>query len=67
MNKVHRVFNIKDTVNKAIRYVKANPCIICTNMYLCGAKHKKTCKVRRQLIFRLYPVKEIDKEEIWGR
>lgn len=59
-----KCFNIKDTVNKAIRWVKANPCSICANRDLCSTKHKKTCKVRRQLVLRLHRIKEIGQDEV---
>lgn len=56
--------DIKDTVNKAIKYVKSNPCCICSLEGRCGVKYKGTCKVRRQLMIRLCWVKEIGQDEV---
>jgi len=56
--------DIKDTVNKAIRYVKYNPCCICSLEGRCGVKYKGTCKVLRQLRIRLFSVKEIGRDEV---
>jgi len=46
------------TVNQAIRFVKSNPCCICSNESFCGVKYKGTCKVWRGLKLKLLAVSE---------
>lgn len=45
-------------VNKAIRFVKSNPCCICSRESFCEVKYKSTCKVWRELKLKLLVVSE---------
>lgn len=45
-------------VNQAIRFVKSNPCCICSNESFCEIKYKGTCKVWRDLKSKLLVVSE---------
>lgn len=62
---MNRVTDIPETVNQAIRYVKSDPCCICS--YECkdgscrvGVKYKGTCKVYLQLKSRLSVISEME-------
>lgn len=63
-----RVTDVSETVNQAIRFVKAYPCTICsyesskTHKCLAGVKYKGTCKVYRELSCRLSCVKEMEEK-----
>jgi hypothetical protein len=48
----------KQIVNQAIRFVKSNPCCICSNESFCDVKYKSTCKVWRVLKSKLLDVSE---------
>lgn len=50
--------NTTQTVNQAIRFVKSNPCCICSRESFCEIKYKGTCKVWRELKSKLYVVSE---------
>ena len=44
--------------NQAIRFVKNNPCCICSQESFCDVRYKGTCKVWRELKLRLLDIKE---------
>lgn len=44
--------------NQAIKFVKGNPCCICSCESFCDVKYKGTCNVWRELKSRLLDVKE---------
>lgn len=52
--------DIPKTVNMAIRFVKDNPCAICSLEEGCKTKYKGTCVIWRELKARLTNVKEIE-------
>ena len=45
--------------NQAVRYVKSNPCCICSWEGACGVKYKGTCQIARFIRFSLYSGQEI--------
>lgn len=45
-------------VSQAIRFVKSNPCCICSCESFCDVKYKSTCKVWRELKSKLLVVNE---------
>lgn len=51
------------TVNMAIRFVKDNPCVICSLEDSCKTKYKGTCIIWRELKARLIDVKEMEAEK----
>ena len=61
-----RVTDVQETVNQAIRFVKACPCSICsyenskTHECSAGVKYKGTCIVYMQLKCRLNGVREME-------
>ena len=61
-----RVTDVTETVNQAIRYVKSNPCCLCsyenarTHECRAGVKYKGTCKVYRTLKCKMHSIQEIE-------
>ena len=45
-------------VNQAIRFVKSNPCCICSQESFCTVKYKGACKVWRELKSKILVVSE---------
>ncbi len=45
-------------VNQAVRWLKSNPCCICSCESYCDIKYKGTCKVWRELKAKLLAVSE---------
>lgn len=46
------------TAEQAIKYVKSNPCCICSYEPCCEIKYKGTCPIWRKLIIRLLALRE---------
>ena len=60
MNAQMKGVNVAQTVNRAIDYVRSNPCCICSCEAFCGVKYKGTRKIRRRLrIALLVPVEHV--------
>lgn len=55
---------IVKTVNKALDYVRSNPCCICSYESFCGIKYKGVCKVARQLRIRILKGGKMEDKEI---
>lgn len=64
-----RVKDVKETVNLAIRFVKADPCFLCIhknitkNVCFAGVKYKGTCKVYKYLKREFVKLREMEEEE----
>lgn len=50
--------NSTETANQAIKYVKSNPCCICSKESFCKVKYKGTCKVHIALKCKLMQTPE---------
>ena len=51
--------DVADSTNQAIRFVKSNPCCICSCENFCPIKYKGTCKIWINLKSALVDVKEV--------
>lgn len=62
---MNRVTDVTETVNQAIRYIKYNPCAICsyenarTHECRAGVKYKGTCKVFQKLRGEMARLREV--------
>lgn len=54
----HKI-DVIDTTNQAIRFVKANPCGICSCESFCNIKYKGTCLIWVNLKSALIDVQEV--------
>lgn len=51
--------DVADETNQAIRFVKSNPCCICSCENFCPIKYKGTCKIWVNLKSALFAVEEV--------
>lgn len=51
--------DVADETNQAIRFVKSNPCCICSCENFCPIKYKGTCKIWINLKSALFAVEEV--------
>lgn len=62
-NKIQKVgkykVDVANVTNQAIRYVKSNPCCICSCENFCPIKYKGTCKIWVNLKSALFSVDEV--------
>ena len=61
MNAQMKGVNVAQTVNRAIDYVRSNPC--CCEVF-CGVRYKGTCKIRRRLRIALLSAKKMEEHEL---
>lgn len=54
--------DVNETVNQAIRYVKSNPCAVCSCESFCNIRYKGTCHILRKLRIAFYSVAEVENE-----
>ena len=52
--------DVADSTNQAIRYIKSNPCCICSCENFCPIKYKGTCKIWINLKSALFAVEEVN-------
>ena len=57
--------DVADETNQAIRFVKSNPCCICSCENFCPIKYKGTCKIWINLKSALFAVEEVN--EWWEK
>ena len=57
--------DVADETNQAIRYVKSNPCCICSCENFCPIKYNGTCKIWVNLKSALFAVDEV--KEWWEK
>ena len=64
MNAQMKGVNVAQTVNRAIDYVRSNPCCICSCEAFCGVKYKGTRKISRRLRIALLGAKKMEEREL---
>ena len=52
--------DVANATNQAIRFVKSNPCCICSCENFCPIKYKGTCKIWVNLKSALFAVEEVN-------
>lgn len=52
-------FDEVETTNQAIRFIKSNPCAICSCEVFCTIKYKGTCQIWKNLKVAFVNVKEV--------
>lgn len=59
--KINKIkIDVVSTTNQAIRFVKSNPCHICSCESFCNIKHKGTCQIWKNLKAALIDVQEVE-------
>ena len=64
MNAQMKGVNVAQTVNRAIDYVRSNPCCICSCEVFYGVRYKGTCKIRRRLRIALLSAKKMEEQQL---
>lgn len=59
--KINKIkIDVVNTTNQAIRFVKSNPCHICSCKSFCNIKYKGTCQIWKNLKAALIDVQEVE-------